>query len=218
MQDLNMYNNLKETASQLLIKERAKSKIKSNMLERLAVLERQVDEKSKLYDVYLRAATIVGNVADENTTQKLSAITTVINRALSILFPNGERKISIQQVMYRNAYPHFNVILTTEGGVERTFKQSGTGLGQIVSFLFVACLIDARGGRKLMIMDEVLNGLHPDAKALVKELMLALSKRFQFICVEYGLNIGKQYEVVKVGGTSSIKELTEPYYMERSNV
>lgn len=206
------YGALEQEVRSLIIKERTQIQLKSDMLQRLASLEASVNEKTKMYDVYLRAINIVGNVADDNTNTKISAITTVINRALAILFPNGERKISLQQEMYRNAYPHFNVILTTENGVERTFKQSGTGLGQIVSFLFVACLIDARGGRKLLIMDEVLNGLHPDAKGLIKELMTALSKRFQFICVEYGLNIGKQYEVVKRGDTSTIRPLEGAYY------
>lgn len=209
------YDDLEQEVHSLILKERTQIQLKNDMLSRLASLEAEVNEKTKLYDIYLRAINIVGVVADDNTNTKISAITTVINRALSILFPDGERKISIQQEMYRGAYPHFNVILTTENGVERTFKQSGTGLGQIVSFLFVVCLIDARGGRKLLIMDEVLNGLHPDAKGLVKELMLALSKRFQFICVEYGLNIGKQYEIIKRGGTSTVRPVDGNYYTEQ---
>ena len=202
------YKDLINTARNRSAAEREKIRIVNDLIERIKVLEEENKNLDEKFGTYCRASSILGTVADKNTETKISAITGVINRALALLFPDGSRSITLKQTMWRNVYPHFNVELKVEGGKTRTFKQSGTGLAQVVSFLFTACLIDARGGRKIMIMDELLNGLHPDAKGIVKDLMLALSDKFQFIIVEYGLTIGKEYVVHKEGSTSSVKSST----------
>lgn len=201
------------TESRLLINtERTKRKMVDDLCQKIVKMEAQCKEMDNKFNVYCRASSILGSVADKNTETKLNAITGVINKALAILFPDGSRSIELTQKMHNNAYPHFIVTLKVEDGKTRTFKQSGTGLAQVISFLFTACLIDARGGRKIMVMDELLNGLHPDAKGIVKDLMLALCDKFQFVIVEYGMNIGKQYEVVKTGGVSTINAIDKEYY------
>lgn len=201
------------TQARLLVNtERTKREMVNSLCEKIIAMEAQCKEMDNKFNVYCRASSILGSVADKNTETKISAITGVINKALAILFPDGSRSIELTQKMHNNAYPHFLVTLKVEDGQTRSFKQSGTGLAQVISFLFTACLIDARGGRKVMVMDELLNGLHPDAKGIVKDLMLALCDKFQFVIVEYGMNIGKQYEVVKSNGVSTINEIDREYY------
>lgn len=190
-------------------------KNKAKVVAQLEEVAKKIDEKDSYLEDLIRAATLIGNVADENTRKTLDNITGVINRALALMFKEDGRKISIKQVMYRNIYPHFVVELETAEGHRRTFKQSGTGLAQIISFLFTICLIDARQGRKIMVMDELLNGLHPKAKKTMKELISVLSRNFQFVIVEYGIDIGKQYEVVKTGAVADIVEYQgEAYYKD----
>lgn len=205
-------NELVKESRLLVNTERTKRKMVDDLCKRIMTVEAHCKELDNKFNVYCRASSILGSVADKNTETKISAITGVINKALAILFPDGSRSIELTQKMHNNAYPHFLVTLKVEDGQTRSFKQSGTGLAQVISFLFTACLIDARGGRKIMVMDELLNGLHPDAKGIVKDLMLALCDKFQFIVVEYGMNIGKQYEVVKTGGVSTITAIDREYY------
>ena len=203
------------SSNNFIIEQETKAQSKEKIKIQLEEIAKDLEEKGKTLEDMIRAATILGNVADENTQRVLTKITSVINSSLAEMFKQDKRKISIKQIMYRNVYPHFVVELETEEGIKRTFKQSGTGLAQVISFLFTICLIDARKGRKIMVMDELLNGLHPDAKIIIKNLIKVLSGKFQFVIVEYGVDIGKQYEVVKTNAVADVIPYQgEAYYKD----
>lgn len=208
-------DELLQSSRDFIVEQETKTKAKESIGKQLEDIAKELEEKGKTLEDMVRAATILGNVADENTQFILTKITGVINSALAEMFKEDKRSISIKQTMYRNVYPHFVVELETEEGVKRTFKQSGTGLAQVISFLFTVCLIDARKGRKIIVMDELLNGLHPDAKVIVKNLIKVLSGKFQFVIVEYGVDIGKQYEVVKTNAVADVIPYQgEAYYKD----
>ena len=208
-------DELLQSSRDFIVEQETKTKAKESIGKQLEDIAKELEEKGKTLEDMIRAATILGNVADENTQFILTKITGVINSALAEMFKEDKRSISIKQTMYRNVYPHFVVELETEEGVKRTFKQSGTGLAQVISFLFTVCLIDARKGRKIIVMDELLNGLHPDAKVIVKNLIKVLSGKFQFVIVEYGVDIGKQYEVVKTNAVADVIPYQgEAYYKD----
>lgn len=173
-----------------------------------------IDSKKDKILLMKEAADVLGNISDTNTKNTLDYITNVINQALGVLFKEDGRRIQLNKIMYQNIYPHYVVELETIDGKKRTFKQSGTGLAQVISFLFTISLIDARNGRKIFVMDELLNGLHPTAKEIISDLMVALSEQFQIIIVEYGLDVGKEYEIKKTGDTASIKPYEGAYYKD----
>lgn len=187
----------------------------------VAFLQDSLNRESKELTTMSKAAAILANVSDECTNQVLRNITDTINKALAVLFPSDPKTVEISKTMYRDTHPHFILTLKTKDNIVRTFNQSGTGLGQIISFLFTTRLIDIKGGRRILVMDELLNGLHPDAKVLVSALMKALSERkqnpFQFVCVEYNMDIGRQYEIKKSASlnglsTASVWTAENGYY------
>lgn len=197
-------NNASGIANDSITLAMANSKMRvsyANLKNEIEELTKIVKTDTKTLEDMIKASAILASVSEENTRVILDNIKMTINKSLEVLFPLDPKTIDIQKSMYRDTHPHYTITLTTSNGVARTFDQSGTGLGQVISFLFTVCLIDAREGRKIMVIDELLNGLHPDAKEIVGNLMTALTRRphnpFQFVCVEYGLDIGKQYEIKK---------------------
>ena len=197
-------NNASGIANDSITLAMANSKMRvgyANLKSEIEELSKIVKTDTKTLEDMIKASAILASVSEENTRVILDNIKMTINKSLEVLFPLDPKTIDIQKSMYRDTHPHYTITLTTSNGVARTFDQSGTGLGQVISFLFTVCLIDARDGRKIMVIDELLNGLHPDAKEIVGNLMTALTRRphnpFQFICVEYGHDIGKQYEIKK---------------------
>lgn len=196
-----------------------------NLQSEIQVLQEDVDLSASTLKTMVKAATLLSSVSEDCTNQILNSIVEVINKALAVLFPNDPKTVEITRSLYRETHPHYNLVLKTKSGVPRAFNQSGTGLAQIISFLFTACLIDSRNGRNIMVMDELLSGLHPGAKSIVANLMLALTKRthdpFQFICVEYSMDIGKQYEVRKGELENGLSVVTPwegvmPYYAQQA--
>lgn len=170
-------------------------------------------------DTLMRASCLLGLVSDEMTQTALNDVTAIVNKALLVLYPEGNRQIKITKSVYRKKYQHYNVDLIVDGGKIRSFKQSGSGLKQVISFLLLLSFVDARGGRKLIVMDEILPGLHSSGKAIVKALMQAVSDRFQFVVIAYDFDIGDEFEVVRRGDTATITPYAgNRYYADHADV
>lgn len=183
--------------------------------EKIDNMTKRLSDMNSQYAVMLEAQQLLVSISNENTRSVLDYITGVINRALGELFPNDKRSIYLEKTIYREQYSHINVKLITGEGKERNIAlQSGNGLGQVISFLFVVSLIEVRKGRRILVMDELLNGLHSKAKGIVADIMEIFAEEgFQFITVEYGLNnLGKIYLVEKPNDTATVTAFgDEPY-------
>lgn len=173
-------------------------------------LYNELKESQSLYINMLDAQKLLSAISDDNTSKTLDFITGMVNKVLSEMFTTDTPRIVLTKKLYAGCKPHINVELIDGSGNSLDMAlQSGTGISQVVSFIFAICLIEIRKGRRLLIMDERLNGLHKEAKRILSKVIEIFAKGgFQFIFVEYGLNdIGKIYNVEKRGDESHIVSL-----------
>ena len=175
--------------------------------KRKETLTKELLESQSLYVNMLDAQKLLSAISDENTEKTLDYITSMVNKVLSEMFVSDTPKIRLTKKLYGGSKPHINVELVDGSGNTLDMAlQSGAGISQVVSFMYAICLIEIRKGRRLLILDERLNGLHKAAKDILSEVIKIFSRGgFQFIFVEYGLNnLGKIYNVEKRGDESRI--------------
>ena len=184
---------------------------KRNLTRKRENLLKSLQESQDEYVHMLDAQKLLSAVSEENTEQTLSFITGMVNKVLSEIFPNSTRRIVLKKKLYAGSKPHINVLLINGLGDELDLDlQEGDGIKQIISVMYVICLIEIRKGRRLLILDERLNGLHARAKQVLAEIIKIFAEGgFQFIFVEYSLNsIGKIYNIETRGDAST------PVYVE----
>lgn len=181
------------------------------------ILTTKLNDMNIQYVNMIEAQQLLTTVSDSNTTAVLDYITGIINKTLGELFPHDSRRIYLEKSMYQGQHAHINIKLTGTNGKTRDLTlQSGTGLRQVISFLFVLSLIEIRKGRRLLIADELLSGLHPEAKRIVTDIIsIFADEGFQFAFVEYGVNdLGKVYLVEKPGAVATVTPMDGVYNNE----
>lgn len=181
------------------------------------VLATKLNDMNIQYVNMVEAQQLLTTVSDANTTAVLDYITGIINKTLGELFPHDSRRIYLEKTMYQGQHAHINIKLTGTNGKTRDLTlQSGTGLRQVISFLFVLSLIEIRKGRRLLIADELLSGLHPEAKRITTDIIKIFAEEgFQFAFVEYGVNdLGKVYLVEKPGAVATVTPMDGVYNNE----
>lgn len=172
-------------------------------------------EASKDYYNLLEVQRLLSRISEENTVKTLDFITGVINKTLKEIFQGSSRHVYLEKKLHAGRYAHIVVQLEDEQGNHRDLDlQTGSGVKEVISFLFLVCLVAVRGGRKFVVMDELLSGLHRDAKKVVADLMKIFAEEgFQFLMVEYGLNdVGKIYNVETRDGEATLVEIPDGGY------
>lgn len=180
---------------------------------RLDQLEKSNNSITEEIELMLEVQKVLSTISDDNLSRSLDYITDIINKALSEIFKNNPRRVSLKKELYAGKHSHIVLELVNESGKVVDITLSGTGLRQTISFLYTVAMIEILGGRKLFIMDELLSGVHPKAKKVLLDLMeIFASEGFQFIMVEYGVNnFGKMYLIENIKGTSTVSELPKEY-------
>lgn len=181
-----------------------------------------LNEASEIYEkigVYEGANKLLNAVSDKTLGAMLDTVTSAVNNVLAEMFRNSGDTYEIRLVkgLYAGRIAHMKLELMQNGNPRDLSLQSGDGIKQVISFLFITLLISVSGGRRLIIMDEVLNGLSPEAaEGAVAALFKTFAKNgFQFIMVDQGRynpgssidDITEYVTIVKKDGTSRV--LTE---------
>lgn len=182
-------------------------------------LRKDIAEDAERAEVMDQAQQLLGAVSDSTVGKMLDYVTGVINKVLADMFKDtgSGYELTIEKSIYRNKYVHLSVnIVEYPAGVERDLRiQNGEGIQQVISFLYVLCLIEVNSKRKILFMDELLNGLHKDAAEVIAEIIEVFTKGgYQFIMVDHN-NFGttsllnpliERLEVKKLDGVSTITE------------
>ena len=185
--------------------------------EKLMSLKDKLKDLNSEYLVMLEAQQLLATVSDENTRKVLDYITGIINKTLGEMFPHDSRRIYLERQMYHGQHSHIVVKLTgTDGNTRDLQLQTGTGLRQVISFLFLLTLIEIRKGRKILLADELLSGVHAEAKRIIMDIVrMFADEEFQFVFVEYGVNdVGKIYIVEKPNAVATVTPLEGTYNNE----
>lgn len=180
-----------------------------------------LNKASEIYEkigVYEGANKLLNAVSDKTLGAMLDTVTSAVNNVLAEMFRNSGDTYEIRLVkgLYAGRIAHMKLELMQNGNPRDLSLQSGDGIKQVISFLFITLLISVSGGRRLIIMDEVLNGLSPEAaEGAVAALFKTFAKNgFQFIMVDQGRynpgssidDITEYVTIVKKDGTSRVFE------------
>lgn len=161
-------------------------------------------------------------------------VTDVINKAIQNLFPKENLRISIvandekptKTRARKNTsstpamvYKRLDLeVAGADGEPMNVAIQVGSGLQDLISFLYRVALISVSSGRKLLVSDELLHGLAVDRfKDIVGILDLFTEEGFQFIIIEHGLDPSlwggnaRVLETVRSNGCSSLVDVTGEY-------
>lgn len=184
-----------------------KDKNIKTLLETLEKRKRLAEQVTLVNDTLQLIAT----ANDKASLEVLLYIQNIINQALKRMFVTGGYEISFRKSVTKGNNPMIHVELHERKANGEQIKldfnlQTGDGVSQIVSFLFTLSLIEIRGLRPFIILDETLKGFHPAALPLVKNIISVFAKHgFQFVMVEYDLDLGKLYHVTQTKGVSTIE-------------
>lgn len=186
---------------------------KRDLEKKLKHLREKLADSQAEYIKLLDAQKLLSTVSDDNTEKTLSFITQMVNKTLEEVFANSVHsyRIELNHKLYAGSKPHIKLKLIDEKGMvyNSLDLQTGYGILQVISFMYTLCLIEIRKGRRLLIVDERLNGLHKEAKRVISEITKIFSENgFQFIFVEYTLNdLGKIYNVEERGDVSVLVDM-----------
>ena len=213
--DINLF--IKEV-QEVEITQAANIKARERLEKNINDLMEKNKENREALDIATHAIEILRQVSDEAVSKAYKFLEENLNAALSRMFVNTTRHITLREYTRNNQYPQLEIELTVAGGKKRSLKaDSGHGLAQIVSLLSILSLIVITNSRRILVMDEIISGLSVHNREIVTDILWTFTEiGFQFIVNEHGYvpKGSKVYHLEMVGDVSHVKET----YIEENGV
>ena len=133
---------------------------------------------------------ILQKISDERNEQGRRYIEDLINSALNSIFPDRDYSIYIDEYVH-GTRKHMKVLLS-EGSITRELKFShGTGIKQIISFIFNVALIVFKGSSRFIFLDETLASVSAFKSEVMSDLLTSLMEKnhFQFFIIDQKDNL-----------------------------
>lgn len=180
-------NFLKE-ARALSDEQKAVAKTREKLLSEILRLQSLCKENREAIDIATHAIEILQSTSEKSVEKAYEFLESSINSTLEKMFTHSTRKIKIETSDRNHQYPQLQLALYVGDGKKRSLKkQSGHGIGQIISFLTILTLIVITGSRRVVLMDEILSGVSAENKEILDTIMWSFTEiGFQFLMVEHG--------------------------------
>lgn len=178
--------------------------------ESIAEIMKDNKDNKEALDIATHAIEILRKISDESVGKAYQFLQESLNTALAKMFANTTRKIEIKEYLRQNQYPQLELVLHVGNNKVRSLKtDSGHGLAQIVSLLSILSLIVITGGRRILVMDEVISGLSVRNRQIVSDILWSFTEiGFQFIVNDHGFipEGSHVYHLEMVGDVSGVKQ------------
>ena len=140
---------------------------------------------------------ILQQISDDRNEQGRKYIEDLINSALASVFPDRDYSIYIDEYTH-GTRKHMKVYLS-EGNIIRDLKYShGTGVKQIISFIFNVALIVFRNSSRVLFLDETLASIHESKALVMSDLLVSLMEKnnFQFFIIDQKSNLFDNEKII----------------------
>ncbi len=194
-----------------------KEKEKKGLLNEISEMNREITENHKELQTVIEACNLLTKLADARVKKGLDFIVKIINDTLIKLFPEDFKALRVEMDAYHETYPQMRLTLITSKDRVRSLKtQEGNGVSQVISLLYILCLLYISGYRRFIHIDEVLNGLHPDAWALIDDILKLFEDKlgYQFIITQHGYTPKNGRVVVLKKGKNGMTTVDSVYEIE----
>lgn len=173
--------------------------------------ESKLNVSKENLDVTEKAITVLQELSNDSVQKSYEVMQQNINEALKRIFPNKTREIEIREYP-RGTNMQLEIVLHVENGVERSIANgSGHGVAQVISLLCIMTLIVFTGGRRFLVLDEVMSGMSKETKEAFDDVLHDFADiGFQFLIVEHNYTPKGSY-VVELESKNELSKVVNTY-------